>query len=454
MKKKNYIYWLLLLLVLGSITYGEERIEIDLEKARQMALENNPAVKLAREAVLKAKSQITEARSGLLPAVNGFSQIQHAWEVQKSVMPNFIKDMMGPAAPPGMPDYVTMQFGLENTIVYGVSLQQPLYVGGAIWNGYKISVIGERLAKAQLKITEQNILSGVTGSYYSILFAKSTVDVSKDALKSAEKNLDQVKKFFDAGKASNFDVLRAEVQVANYRPLVLSSVNNLRIAKSQLGTILGINKSAEFIFTDKLKYKPTELLEKSFEELLDFALANRPEITLIKGQQNIAHKQLSLAKSAIMPSLSLGTSYQYQGQKDGFDFSGDDFYKSFNSSLSLNIPIFNGLKNKSKIQQAKIGIKESSYQKDSMINNIRLEVEAAYFKAKEAEEKVMTQKKTIEQAEEALRLANLMYSEGASTQLDVLNANLAVNQSKMNYQQSLFEYNVAIAGLKKSINQL
>ena len=161
-----------------------------------------------------------------------------------------------------------------------------------------------------------------------------------------------------------------------------------------------------------------------------------------------------MSKAAFMPSIVFGTAYQYQGQRDDFKFVGDDFFKSFNSSISINIPLFNGFKNSAKLQQAKIAIKESDHQAESLTNGIKLEVKGAFFTMKEAQEKVQTQQKTIEQAKEAQRLARLMYSEGASTQLDVLNANLALNQAKMNYQQSLFEYNVALANLKKSINQL
>ena len=88
------------------------------------------------------------------------------------------------------------------------------------------------------------------------------------------------------------------------------------------------------------------------------------------------------------------------------------------------------------------------------MDGIKLEVKNAYLTMREAEEKVSTQELTIDQAEEALRLAKLSYAEGASTQLDVLNANLSLKQAKMNYQQSLLEYNLALAGLKKAINEL
>jgi len=83
-----------------------------------------------------------------------------------------------------------------------------------------------------------------------------------------------------------------------------------------------------------------------------------------------------------------------------------------------------------------------------------MEVEGAYFTMQEAEQKVAAQIKLVEQAQEAFRLAKLRYREGASTQLDVMNAELSLNQAQMTYQQSLFEYNLALAGLEKALNQL
>ena len=317
-----------------------------------------------------------------------------------------------------------------------------------------MSRIGRNIAEAQLKSIEQKLLSDVTGAYYHVLFANSALDVALEALESSEKNLEQVNKFYDAGKSSRFDVLRAEVQVANFKPVVVSSKNGLRLAESNLSLILGISDSVNYVFKEKLEFTESDLSHKNLDELLDIALRNRPEVLIMQEQKLITRKQLSIAKAALMPSVIFGTSYQYQGMRDDLDFTNDDFYKSFNSTLTLSIPLFSGLKNSSKMQQAKIAIKETGYQEESLINFIKLEVKSAYFVMKEAEEKVETQKKTIEQATEALRLANLMYTEGASTQLDVLNSNLALNQAKMNYQQSLFEYNVALANLKKAINQL
>jgi len=163
---------------------------------------------------------------------------------------------------------------------------------------------------------------------------------------------------------------------------------------------------------------------------------------------------VTLARSAILPSLVFGTNYQFQGQRDDFEFTGDDFYKAFNSSISLSVPLFTGFQKTAKIQQTKAGVREAVYQIDALYRAVSLEIETAYLAINEKEQSVATQSKIIDQAKEALRLARLRYAEGLSTQLDLMYAEGALNQARMNYQQSLFDYNIAIAKMKKAINEL
>ncbi|MFA6744103.1 MAG: TolC family protein, partial [Candidatus Neomarinimicrobiota bacterium] len=352
------------------------------------------------------------------------------------------------------PEYLEMAFGLENVLIAGIQLQQPIYLGGTIRNGYNISKLGYNIAQLQFKSIEQNVLNELTSSYYRVLFTKSTLTVFQEALQSAEQNLEQVNKFYNVGKASNFDLLRAEVQVANTKPFVASAKNNFRLSESGLRMIMGIDESIELNFVEELELYYSELTIKSLEELMEIALISRPEIQMLNDQKSITKKQVSLSKASFLPTVVFGTSYQYQGMRNDLNFNSEDFNKSFNSSISISVPLFSGMKNSAKYQQAKIAVKETEHQAESLINSIKLEVKSAYYTMQEALEKVQTQQKTIEQAKEAQRLAHLMYSEGSSTQLDILNADLAVQQAQMNYQQSLFEYNVALANLKKAINQL
>jgi len=442
MRKIHLFLAIFALLSFSTFTLGQT-MELGLETARNIALENNLQYKLAKEALSKSTAQVTEARGGMLPSMSAFSQYQRAWE-----LPTVIFD------DPFGGGKIEFKMGTAHSIVYGLSFQQPLFVGGAIWSGYKMAKSGQAIARAQLDATKQNVLLQVTSAYYGLLFSKSVISVMEQALETAKENLDQVNKIKSVGQASDFDVLRAEVQVANLEPGLISTKNNTKIAESQLLMVLGMETNSKVIPTDALQYQPHGFGDFSLEELYDRAIQNRADIKIMDEQKRIMQKQVTLARSALMPSIMFGTNYQYQGQRDDFSFTQDDFFNSFNSSLSFSLPLFTGFKTTGKIQQAKAGVRESDYKIEALYNAVQLEVETAYLAITEKEQAVATQDKIIDLAEEALRLARLRYAEGVSTQLDVMNSEGALNQARMNYQQSLFDYNVAIAQLKEALNEL
>ncbi|MFQ6613330.1 MAG: TolC family protein [Fidelibacterota bacterium] len=432
----------ILVMVLLSVTLAQS-IELDLRQVRELALKNNSEIKLARKAVEKSGRQIEESRGKLLPTVSAFANYQRAWELPTIFFDN-----------PNGPGKITFKMGSEHTLISGLNFQQPLYLGGAAWNGYQLSRLGKTMAELQAGSTRESVLLNATSAYFGLLFARSAVAVMETALQTAQENLKQVQEFKAAGKASDFDVLRAEVQVATYQPQVISARNNVRLAESRLRMVTGIDQQTELIIRDQLSYEPNSLVKQSVEDLYQLALEQRPEVGMITLRKTMAEKQLSLARAVQIPSLVFNTAYRYQGERQDSQFTKDDFFKSFNSSIAINIPLFNGLQTRAKIQTAKIGIREIEDQKEALLRNIRMEVEAAYFTMEEAEQKVTAQTKLVEQAREAFRLAKLRYREGASTQLEVMNAELALNQAQMTYQQSLFEYNLAQAGLEKALNQL
>jgi len=439
---KNKLPLALIAFCCSSLMLGQT-LEIDLQKAQDIALENNPQYKLAEEALSKAKAQITETRGGFLPSLSAFSQYQRAWELPTVIFDDPFSD-----------GKIEFKMGTEHTLVYGLSFQQPIYLGGAVWNAYKMSQSGKLIAEAQLESTRQNVLLQATTAYYGLLFSKSVITVMEQAFATSNENLDQVHKIRSVGQASDFDVLRAEVQVANLKPLLISAKNNAKLAGSRLLMVLGLENNQKIIAVDSLKFVSNEFRGLALNDLYSRAIQVRSDIKIMDEQKYIMQKQVALARSALLPSLVFGTNYQFQGQRDDFGFTNNDFYKSFNSSFSLSIPLFGGFQTAGKIQQAKAGVREAEYQTDALYQAVSLEIETAYLAINEKEQSVSTQSKIIDQAAEALRLARLRYAEGLSTQLDVMNAEGALNQARMNYQQSLFDYNIAIAQLKKALNEL
>ena len=148
--------------------------------------------------------------------------------------------------------------GTDHTLVYGLDFQQPLFLGGAVWNGYKMAKHGYSIAEASLVSAKQDVLLQSTSAYYGLLFSKSVVRVMEQAYETSQENLDQVNKIRSVGQASDFDVLRAEVQVANLIPILTSAKNGAKVAESQLLMVLGIDNNSNIITLDSLKFIPHE----------------------------------------------------------------------------------------------------------------------------------------------------------------------------------------------------
>lgn len=439
--------WIKLLIPMLSYAglLSAQSLELNLETVRKLALENNPQLKAAQKDIQKATTKVKESFGSLLPTVNTYANYQRAWE-----LPTIYFDNPDPTGP----KKISFKMGQTHTLASGLKIDQPLYLGGSAWNGYQLAQLGQDLSAQQLKITRTDVLLNATDAYLGLLFARSVIDVNKQAVETAEKNLQQVQNLEAVGKGSHFDVLRAEVQLASLQPQLISAQNNARLAESRLKMALNLSSNQTVEVTEKLTYKPSPLTAIGVETLVQQAFQQRPEMQILSTQKVMAQKQVSLSRASLMPKLVFSTTYQYQGEKETTNFKKDDFFNSFNSSISVSLPLFTGYQTQSRIQQAKIELQKTSDQADLVRQAIRLEVETALFTTREAEEKVKSQEKLVEQSQEALRLASLRFQEGSSTQLDVMNAELSLNQARMSYNQSLFEYNLALARLNKALNQL
>lgn len=467
--QKNRMMMALTFIIMLPLTlFPQEKILLTLEESIQMALENNPSIQIAEKELAKAKAGIWEAYSTILPSIDGTVSYQHSWDIQQNTMPNFLKFMLKPqpgALPPeieaifntytdAMPDLVQFSFGLENTLRYGATLTQPIFLGGAGIAGIQVAYASRNAAKYNLESNKQNLIYQTTNAFYGVLLAKELMTVQQEALAQAEANLDNVTKKYDVGSASGFDKMRAEVEVANLSPTVISANNNYQSALTGLRTVLGLPRTFEIEVDGELNYIEDEFGSVPYEDILSIARKERPEIHMLQQQKSIASKSRILAVSQFMPKIIFQTDYSFVGMRNDLNFHKDDFSKGFTSAISLQIPLFHSFKNVKGYQKAQLDYKIALDTEKQLIDGITAEVEMAQNKFSEAKQKFKAANESVALAEEALRLANLMYDEGASTQLDVLNSQLALNQSKLNYVSSLYEYQMARYQLRKATGTL
>ena len=445
---------ILLFLVVSLAISGDMQV-LTLDSSLDLALENNPDYKMAERELKKADAGVWEAYSTIMPQINANASVQHAWDIQTQTIPNFIKLMLPPELGglipefANMPDYIDIAFGLENTFVYGANLQQPLFLGGAGVAGIKIAYAAKRASRQNLIATKQQLIYNTVDAFYACILAQDIINVQEEALAQAEANFNVVSKKYDVGSASGFDKMRSQVEVANIKPQVISTRNQLNSALTRLRTVLGLPRDAQIGIEGDLVYMYDDFGSKTLDEIQQLALQSRPELLAMREQKYISQKGITLARSNFMPKVVFQTDYSFLAFRNDYHIAQDDFSKGFTSSISLQVPLFTGFKNAKSYQKARLDYKIMLDTDKQVTDGIMAEVEIAYNTFKEAEEKYAAASQSVDLAKEALRLANMMYTEGANTQLDVLNSQLALTQSRLNYVTSVYEYQMASYRLRK-----
>ncbi len=462
MKIKRICFCLLMVLLmspkmgLAQAGFSQEKIVLDLERSMSLALQNNPNLKMAEKEVSKARAGIWEAYSNVLPQLDGSANFQKAWDIQEQVIPNFIK-MMLPPETPGLdqyPDYVKISFGMENTLLYGATVTQPLFLGGAGLAGIQVSLAAKNAAQESLEDQRQSLIYQTASAFYLCLLAKELVSVQEEALAQTQANLDNVIKKYNVGNASGFDKMRAEVEVANLKPDVITAQNNYQSAVTQLKAILGLKRDAIIDVQGEFQYVEDEFGKLTLEDIQKIALKDRPVIRALSEQKYMTKKGIALARSSFLPKLFFQTDYSFMAMKNDYKFTEDDFSKGFTSAVSLQIPLFHGFRSAAQYQKARLDYKKMLDTEKQVYDGISAETEVSYNKFQEAKQKYLSAKQTVDLATEALRLANMMYQEGVNTQLDVLSSQLALTRARLSYANTLYEYQTARYQLRKVTGKL
>lgn len=416
----------------------KEKIVLTLDDSLQLALERNPFYLASREKIEEAEASVREAASRFMPSLN--VQGTHTLDEKLFVLefPSFI-----PGQPP---QRVSIDFTRDYQVGFSFSL--PLFTGGKLVAGFKQAEYNLRASEQSAEQSRLETIYNVKRAFYGFLLARQFVEVSKEAVDLAQKYLDNVRRLYEVGLASRFDLLRSEVQLANLKPQLLRAQNQLELASINLKTLLGIDLETEIEVKGELAYKPVEIRE---EEILSRALVLRPELAQIRYQQQMAGELLRLARAVDLPTIAIGGSYNFWANYLNFKKNNWQSYYSFN--LIISVPIFNGFSGSAQAAKAKAMIRSLELTEKGMIELIKAEIKQAWLNLLQAKETLFSQEKNVEQAQESLRLAELNYNEGLATFLDVSSAQVALTQARTNYSQALFDYVMALAQLEKAMGR-
>ncbi len=420
----------------GNIFFPQEKIALTVEDSIRLALAQNPSHLASQERVEAAQSVVREAVAGFFPSLNAQGLKTLDEKVIELEFPSLI-----PGEPP---QRVAIDFTRDYQ--FSLSLSVPLFTGGRLLGGFRQANYNLKSTEESVRKSRHETVFNTKRAFYGILLAKDFIRVAEEAVSLAEKLHSNIKVQYEVGVASQFDLLRSEVQLANLKPQLIQARNNLKVMDLGLKTILGLDLNTEIEVKGKLVYQE---MEPDLESCLAKALQNRPEIIQLNYQQKMAREGLKMAKGARLPSISISGQYNYWADK--FSFAKDNWQSYYAVNLVFSMPIFNGFATSARIAQSHALINELELNQKGLVEMLKFEVRQAVLKINEAKETLQSQGKNVEQAQESVRIAELNFKEGLITVLDMNQAQTALTQAKTHYSQALYDYVMALAELNKAM---
>lgn len=332
-----------------------------------------------------------------------------------------------------------------------LEVNQLVYSGGQVKATLRAQRFAEEAIVYAMKAVIDQVAYNVSFRFYDALLAREQIEVEQQNVQYLEEQLKTAKDRFEAKTVSKFDVLRAEVELANAQPALITAKNNYRIAVDELYSVIGHQNTEPLAYDGseiegELKFDPFVYdLEQAMAEAVQF----RPEMLQLDTLIQAREAGLDIAKAGYLPTVSVYGNYGYEKDPRYGDFS--DSLKGWGVGIRSSWAIFDGRATKGRLIQARSQLRQSQLDKQKLQLSIEVEVRRAISALQQAEELASAANKVVEQAEEALRLAEVRYEAGAATQLELLQTRVSLTQAKTNLLSANYSYLLAAAQYRKAI---
>lgn len=474
--KRSRLYWLPILVMAGTLMVaGEQPLkpflpckpqDLTLETAVSIALCQNPSVLNAKQEIERTRGQVIEVRARALPQINLSALYQQqdpgllkgqnsqAGQQRSGTAPTPTPvPTPSPLPSPGVTPTPTPRptptptiFISDKTWQVTFQASQLIYSGGQVKAALRIAKLTQDSSCMRLLDTVNTVIADVRTQFYQVLVNRELIKVQEESVQLLEKQWREQQARFNVGSVPRFNVLQAEVALANARPNLITARNNYHISQLQLAKTLGYDTS--HLPARQEPFRPIgELCIPSPSMDLSCALLvardRNPSLQVQRQNILIELEDIILQKAGYKPTLVANGGYILENNRLSSNL-GDILHGWF-FNVQGNWPIFDGGATYGKIKQAKAKLEEAKINYTDTVQQIDLQVQQAWSNLLNALETIQGGQKTVEQATEAVRLARERLNAGAGTQLDVLNATVQLTQARSTELQARNTYNAALA---------
>ncbi len=415
-------------------------LPITLDQAIEVALNDNPTVKIADMEIERQEYVLQEAKGGLYPTVTGSGTYNYNIMNQVMFLP---EGAFGPGTGGAM------RMGFDHSYTGGFSLSLPLYMP-TVYRNIQLTEEQIRSAVVSARATRVDLVNSVKKTYFGLLLAESSLEVLKKNIEYAEIVVRDTRNSFNQDLVSEYDLITAEVQLNNLTPTLIETENSIRVSRLMLNMLLALPLDTRLDPQEDLYDYNTYI---SGRRTYEVDLAGNTDLNLLDVQRNILEQQFRIQRAQRYPSLSAIAQYQVLSQSNDLKIGHYQWRGTALAGLSLNIPIFAGFVNNNREKQIRNTISQVDLQREYLVDNLDVQAQSALSDIEKAYEQMLANEQTIQQANKGYTIAKARYDIGVGTIVELNSAQVALMQADLNYSQSIYNYMVAFADLNKILGR-
>lgn len=432
----------LLLYGAPSAAFAQEAADstdIDLASALEIALSESPSVKIAGKEIERKEFALKGTRAKLLPNLSVDASYSRTLQKQKMSMAFGGEEQQ-------------IEVGTDNQWGAGMSLSLPL-VAPALWKTLQLSEIDIHLAAEQARSSRIALIGAVKNAYYALLNAQDSYGVLKVSYANAELSAKIATDKYEQGLVSEYDKLRADVQLRNQKPGLVAAENAVRLADMQLKVLMGVDIGEPLRFTGSLGDFEPEMVQDMTMLAADTSLGANTDLL----QMDIQARQLEMARritrSQYLPTLNLSGNYQWSSLNNDFRIGHYQWFPYATVGLSLSIPIYEGSAKRHQLAQDKIGLDQLELQRQDLVRQLELNVQNSLNRIEMSIEEVGSNRESVYEAERAYSISQKRYEVGSGNLLELNDSEVALTRARLAYNQSIFNYVAARADLEATLGR-
>jgi outer membrane protein TolC len=407
--------------------FAQDTLRLTLPEAVRIALSENPTIHVADQEIELKKTAEKEAWAGLFPEASLSGSYSRTLKKQSFAMMDTV-----------------MQVGTTYNAAGGLSISLPLFAP-ALYKSINLTKTDVKLAVEKARSSRLDMINQVTKAFYQLLLAQDSYEVLKMSYRQSEDNFRIVSAKYEQGTVSEYDKITAEVQMRSIKPTVVSARNGVNLANLQLKVLLGMDSDTPVSVMGNLKdYEMSMFTRQALPE--PHNLSNNTTMKQLELNAQMLRQTLKLNQTNFMPTLAASFSYQYTAMDNSFKIKNYTWRPYSTIGLSLSIPLFKA-SNFTTLKQTRIQMKQLEENRLNTERQLTMQATSYLDNMAASTESVVSNKEAVYQAQKARDIADKRYQVGKGTILELNSSEVALTESRLTYNQSIYDYLVAKADL-------